>query len=91
MYIFPYLYISNFWSKDQGKGSYPGILLAWINFSSGMDKSHMPSKVWDEITHPFPNFKVYAIEVWEWINYLIPHFIMDVITYPRWIKLDPCE
>ena len=23
-----------------------------------------------------------AIEVWEWISNFIPHFMMDVITYP---------
>ena len=38
--------------------------------------SHMPSKVWDEITYPFPNFKGATI------NNFIPHFIMNVITYP---------
>ena len=33
------------------------LLLAWIS-------NHMPSKVRDEITYPFPNFS----EVWEWIR-----------------------
>ena len=42
----------------------------------------MPSKVWDEITYHFLNFNGTAIEVWEWRSYFIPHFIMDVITYP---------
>ena len=28
-----------------------------VNFNPSMDKyNHMPNKVWDEITHPFPNF-----------------------------------
>ena len=49
------------------------LIPAWIS-------NHMPSKVWDEINYPFPNFK----EVWEWISNFIPHFIMDVITYPSW-------
>ena len=39
----------------------------------------MPSEAWDEIT--YPNFNGYTIEVSEWIDNSIPHFIMDVITY----------
>ena len=27
-----------------------------------------------------------VVEVWECISYLIPHFIMDAITYPCWDK-----
>ena len=42
----------------------------------------MPSKVWDEITYPFPNFNGATVEVWEWISNFIPHFMMNVITYP---------
>ena len=42
----------------------------------------MPGEVLDEITHPFPNFNGAAVEVWEWLSNFIPHFIMDVITYP---------
>ena len=38
----------------------------------------MLSKVWDEISNPFPNFnialKVRTIEVREWISNFIPHF-----------------
>ena len=45
---------------------------------------HMPIEVWDEITHPFPNFNRYIAEVWKWISNFIPHFIMDVIIYPCW-------
>ena len=54
-----------------------GLILipAWIS-------NHMPCKVWDEITYPFPNFNGAAVEVWEWINNFIPRSIMDVITYP---------
>ena len=32
----------------------------------------MCSEVWDEITHPFPNFNGCAVEVWEWISNFIP-------------------
>ena len=28
----------------------------------------MPSKVWDEIIHPFPNFNGCTVEFWEWIS-----------------------
>ena len=44
----------------------------------------MPCKVWDEIIYPFPNFNGATVEVWEWIIYFIPHFIMNVITYTCW-------
>ena len=49
------------------------LITAWICH-------HMSNKVWDEITYPFPNFNNWTIEVWEWINDFISHFIMDVIT-----------
>ena len=32
----------------------------------------MLSKVWDEITYPFSNFKGATGEVWEWINKIHP-------------------
>ena len=35
-----------------------------------------------QIIVQFPYYNIYAIEVWEWINNFIQHFIMDVITYP---------
>ena len=44
----------------------------------------MSSKVWDEITCPFPNFNSYTFEVWEWISHFIPHFVIDIITYAYW-------
>ena len=31
-----------------------------------------------------------TVEVWEWISYSIPYFIMDVITYPCWDYVNPC-
>ena len=51
------------------------IQVTWVN---------MPSKVWDEITYPFPNFNGCTAEVWERISNFSPHFIMRVITYPYW-------
>ena len=53
------------------------MISAWIS-------NHMPAKVWDEITCPFPNFNGSTIEVWEWMSNFIPHFITDMITDPYW-------
>ena len=50
---------------------------AWVN-------NHISSKVWDEIAYPFPNFNGSIVEVQEWISNFIPHFMLDVITYPGW-------
>ena len=49
-----------------------------------MDSNHMARKVWDEITYPFPTFKICIVEVWEWISNFIPHFMIGVISYPYW-------
>ena len=46
--------------------------------------NHTPTKVWNEITYPFPNFNCVTVAVWKWISNFIPHFIMDGITYPCW-------
>ena len=34
---------------------------AWVS-------NHMPNKLWDEITYPFPNFNSATIKDWEWIS-----------------------
>ena len=44
----------------------------------------MPSKVWGEITYPFPNFNWYTIE---WIRHFIPLFIVDVYLSMLALKL----
>ena len=44
----------------------------------------MQIEVWDNITYLFPNFNNYTDDVREWISNVIPHFMMDVITYPCW-------
>ena len=54
---------------------------AWIS-------NHMPSKVWDEITYPFPIFNSCTVEVWEWISNFIPHFIMDIIPIHAGVDCD---
>ena len=46
--------------------------------------NHMPRKVLDEINYAFLNFNGCTVEVYEWITNFIPHFIMDVFTYPPW-------
>ena len=38
----------------------------------------------DEITCPFPNFNVAAVEVWEWMCNCIFHFSWHVIIYLEW-------
>ena len=38
--------------------------------------NHTPVTAFSEITYPFPNFNGTAIEVWKWISYSIPQFIM---------------
>ena len=59
---------------SQGSFHYHGLTetTAWIS-------NYIHCIVWGEITHPFPN-----VEVWERINKFIPHYTMDVITYPFW-------
>ena len=39
-------------------------------------------KMWDEIIYPFPNFNGIIAEIRERLNDFIPHFDMDLITYP---------
>ena len=42
----------------------------------------MSSKVWKEITYPFPIFNGLTVEDWEWISDFIPRFTMDMVIYP---------
>ena len=50
---------------------------AWISNYNG-------SKVWDEISYPFPNFNGAAVEVWKWNSNFIPQLTGYVITYRCW-------
>ena len=34
----------------------------------GCISNHIPLKVWEDISHPFPKLSVATIEVWEWIS-----------------------
>ena len=45
--------------------------------------NHMSGKVRDEVTYPFLKFNGCIVEFQEWISNFVPHFIMDIITYPR--------
>ena len=51
--------------------------------------NHIHYKVWDDITYPFPNLKCCAVEVQEWMNYFIPHFIMVWLLIHAGIKVNP--
>ena len=53
------------------------LIPAWIS-------NHMPSKVQDEITYPFPNFNGCTIEVLEWISNFIQQYTGHVTIYPCW-------
>ena len=44
----------------------------------------MLSKVWDEITYPFPSYNSTTMEFGEWTSNFISYIIMDVITCPCW-------
>ena len=46
---------------------------AWTN-------DYIHYKVWGEIIYPSLNFNCWTVEVYEWINNSIPHFIVHVIT-----------
>ena len=41
------------------------LLLARSYFNHSMDKLSHANKMWHEITHPFPNFNGYTVEVWD--------------------------
>ena len=62
-------------SNSAGSGEYLGILLLTCI------SNHIPSRVWDEITYPCPNFNGCTCEVWEWISFFISHITIGLITY----------
>ena len=64
--------------QQQGPLYQYGFILnpAWMN--------NMSSKVWDEITHPLPNFNSATVEVWEWMSYFSSYFLVDVIIFSCW-------
>ena len=60
------------------------LLLTWINLIPAWISTYIHYKVWDEITYPFRNFNYCSVEVWEWINDFISHFMIDAIIYRCW-------
>ena len=65
----------------------PGPLsLTGINFNPNKDNNHTPNKVREKINHPFPNFTGRTVEVSEWINVFIPHFVIDNYLFMLWLK-----
>ena len=66
--------------KDQGLYYYYFCKHGLILISPWISKDTL-SKLWGEITHPFPNFKGCTVEVWEWISNFNTRFTVDVITY----------
>ena len=45
-------------------------------------RNPMRNELWDDITDPLPNFNCCTGQVYDWMNDFIPHFMIDVITYP---------
>ena len=66
------------------------LLFTRFNVNPSMNTNHMPGKMCNGITYPFPNFTGATVEVWESISNFFPYFIMNVFTYPPAIKFDPC-
>ena len=58
-----------------------GTIFTNITLIQASISNHIPSKVWDAITYPFPNFKGWIVKIYEWISTFIPHFVIDPITY----------
>ena len=84
MHLPSQIQFSSAWVITNFDDSQGPLLLIWFNFLLSIEKNHMRSKVWDEITYPFSNFNGCTVEVLEWKSNLIPHIILSVITYPHW-------
>ena len=73
------------WIREQRSFYRHGLSLipAWIS-------NHVPNKVWDEITYPFPNINGATVEVWEWMNNS-PYILWRVwLLIHAEIKVKPC-
>ena len=51
--------------------------------------NHIHHTVWDDITYPFQIIYGATVEVWEWKNNFIPHFIMNKLFIHAGIKVKP--
>ena len=65
------------WNIDLEPHLLTWFLLSWIC-------NHMPSKVCDEITYPFPNVNCATVEVRGWISNFISYLSLEIIIYPYW-------
>ena len=61
----------------------PDFRLTWINWNC-MDKWLHPlwNVGWNYLSIPKLQRNGSTVEVWEWLSNFIPHFIMNIITYP---------
>ena len=64
----------------QGATLGPGLLInTWrpllLTLISARISNYTHYKMWDEITHPYPNFNGATIKVWEWISNFIPQSV----------------
>ena len=70
-------------SISTGRGDpkpYGPLLLPCLTLIPAVVGNHIPNKVWDEITYPFPNSSSVTVAVWKWISNFIPKFILDVTS-----------
>ena len=63
-------------TNTRGPNFYHG--LTWL---SGWICNYINSKVWDEVTYPFPSFHVCTLEVWAWTNNFTSHFARNVLSF----------
>ena len=59
------------------------LLLTRFNCNLAWLSNHMPSKVWEFLIHSQTS-TVQPLQVRECISCVLPHVIMDVLTYPCW-------
>ena len=52
-------------------------IVAWVS-------NQISRRVANENTYPFPNFNGCPLKLDIWMNNFIPHFLVDVVTYPCW-------
>ena len=53
--------------------------------------NHSHLKLWDQITYPFPNFSISAIDDWVWLSYFTLHFTAMWFLIHSGIKVNPCQ
>ena len=67
------------------------IYLHALTLIRALISKHLPSRMWDEIAYPFPNFNGATVEVWAWISNFSPQnnvcnlFIQSTI-FKHWFR-----